>query len=144
MLWRVSCLIRSCSLCAVGYGFCCFSSSSTCASVFPWEITKAAHDIALEVAEGKLKAEDISEETLSEHMATAFMPDPELLIRTGGEERISNYLLWQIAYSELYFTETYWPDFDEEDLHKAIISYQSRQRRFGKTEKQIENENQQG
>ena len=67
-----------------------------------WEITKAAHDIALKVAEGKLKAEDISEETLSEHMATAFMPDPELLIRTGGEERISNYLLWQIAYSELY------------------------------------------
>ena len=105
-----------------------------------WEITKAAHDIALEVAEGKLKAEDISEETLSEHMATAFMPDPELLIRTGGEERISNYLLWQIAYSELYFTETYWPDFDEEGLHRAIADYQSRQRRFGKTEAQVEEE----
>ena len=108
-----------------------------------WEITKAAHDIALEVAEGKLKAEDISEETLSEHMATAFMPDPELLIRTGGEERISNYLLWQIAYSELYFTETYWPDFDEEGLHRAIADYQSRQRRFGKTEAQVEEEEKQ-
>ena len=66
------------------------------------------------------------------------MPDPDLLIRTGGELRISNYLLWQIAYSELYFCDTYWPDFKEEDLHKAIVSYQNRQRRFGKTEKQIE------
>ena len=108
-----------------------------------WEITKAAHDIALEVAEGKLKAEDISEETLSEHMTTASMPDPELLIRTGGEERISNYLLWQIAYSELYFTDTYWPDFDEEGLHRAIADYQSRQRRFGKTEAQVEEEEKQ-
>ena len=68
------------------------------------------------------------------------MPDPDLLIRTGGELRISNYLLWQIAYSELYFCDTYWPDFDEACLHEAIASYQSRQRRFGKTEEQVENE----
>ena len=69
------------------------------------------------------------------------MPDPDLLIRTGGELRISNYLLWQIAYTELYFTETYWPDFDENELHKAIESYQNRQRRYGKTGQQVENEN---
>jgi undecaprenyl diphosphate synthase len=68
------------------------------------------------------------------------MPDPDLLIRTGGEVRISNYLLWQCAYSEFYFCDTYWPDFGEADLHQAIISYQSRQRRFGKTEQQVENE----
>ena len=68
------------------------------------------------------------------------MPDPDLLIRTGGELRISNYLLWQIAYSELYFCDTYWPDFSVEDLHRAIESYQSRQRRFGKTEEQVEEE----
>jgi undecaprenyl diphosphate synthase len=73
-------------------------------------------------------------------MQTNFMPDPELLIRTGGELRISNYLLWQIAYSELYFCDTYWPDFDEAELHKAIASFQHRQRRFGKTEAQVESE----
>ena len=71
-------------------------------------------------------------------MATAFMPDPDLLIRTGGEERISNYLLWQIAYSELYFCDTFWPDFSEEELQRAIANYQQRQRRFGKTGAQIE------
>ena len=84
--------------------------------------------------------EDITEETISQHLATNFMPDPDLLIRTGGELRVSNYLLWQIAYSELYFCDTYWPDFMEEDLHKAIESYQNRQRRFGKTESQVEEE----
>ncbi len=73
-------------------------------------------------------------------MQTAFMPDPELLIRTGGEQRISNYLLWQIAYSELYFCDTFWPDFDEKELHRAIGSYQGRQRRFGKTGAQVEKE----
>lgn len=103
-----------------------------------WEITKVVADMAREVSEGKLAIGDISEETVSAHMQTNFMPDPELLIRTGGEKRISNYLLWQIAYSELYFCDTYWPDFDEEDLHKAIEDYQSRQRRFGKTEAQVE------
>ena len=89
-----------------------------------------------------IRPETITEEVISEHLETNFMPDPDLLIRTGGELRISNYLLWQIAYSELYFCDTYWPDFDEQDLQKAIASFQSRQRRFGKTEKQVEeNEN---
>ena len=84
----------------------------------------------------------VTEELLSKHMQTNFMPDPDLLIRTGGELRISNYLLWQIAYSELYFCDTYWPDFGEDDLQHAIYSFQKRQRRFGKTERQIEeNEN---
>ena len=106
-----------------------------------WEITKAVKDILQESATSPLAQEDITEEFISRHLTTNFMPDPDLLIRTGGELRISNYLLWQIAYSEFYFCDTYWPDFDEEALHKAIISYQSRQRRFGKTEEQVENEN---
>ena len=103
-----------------------------------WEITRAARMIAEEVKAGKVNPEDIDEEMLSRHMVTNFMPDPELLIRTGAEVRVSNYLLWQIAYSELYFCDTYWPDFMEEDLHEAIRCYQSRQRRFGKTEAQVE------
>ena len=105
-----------------------------------WEITKAAQELAREAAQGKITPDDITEETVSEHLATAFMPDPDLLIRTGGEQRISNYLLWQIAYSELYFCDTFWPDFSEADLHKAIASFQSRQRRFGKTGAQVEEE----
>lgn len=105
-----------------------------------WEITKAVKEISTLVAEGKAKADDINEDFISTHLVTSFMPDPDLLIRTGGELRISNYLLWQIAYSELYFCDTYWPDFAEADLHKAIASYQSRQRRFGKTEEQVEQE----
>lgn len=105
-----------------------------------WEITRAVKNISTLVAEGKLKTEGITEELISRNMTTNFMPDPDLLIRTGGELRISNYLLWQIAYSELYFCDTYWPDFAEEDLHKAIASYQNRQRRFGKTEEQVESE----
>jgi len=99
-----------------------------------WEITEAVRQI---VDEG---TKDITEETVSRHLTTSFMPDPDLLIRTGGELRISNYLLWQIAYAELYFCDTYWPDFDEAALHKAIESYQNRQRRFGKTEEQVEEE----
>ena len=105
-----------------------------------WEITNATRAIAAEVAEGKIALDDINEEILSRHMTTSFMPDPDLLIRTGGEQRISNYLLWQIAYSELYFCDTFWPDFDEEGLHRAIADYQRRQRRFGKTEAQVEEE----
>jgi undecaprenyl diphosphate synthase len=105
-----------------------------------WELQKAVRDIAHEVKEGTTALDDISEECISQHLETSFMPDPDLLIRTGGEIRISNYLLWQIAYSELYFCDTYWPDFNEADLHKAIESYQSRQRRFGKTEEQVEAE----
>ena len=120
-----------------------------------WEITEAVRQIVTEVndlelplpqnklkklATGGIRAEDITEEFISRHLCTNFMPDPELLIRTGGELRISNYLLWQCAYSEFYFCDTYWPDFDEEALHKAIADYQSRQRRFGKTEAQVEAE----
>lgn len=106
-----------------------------------WEITKVVSDIATDVKEGKLSIDSINETLLSQYMQTSYMPDPDLLIRTGGEYRISNYLLWQIAYSELYFCDTYWPDFGEEALHEAIASYQRRQRRFGKTEEQVENEN---
>ncbi|MGN0281219.1 MAG: isoprenyl transferase [Prevotella sp.] len=104
-----------------------------------WELTDAVKTIAREVSEGTLDISDITENTVSQHLATRFMPDPDLLIRTGGEVRISNYLLWQIAYSELYFCNTYWPDFSEADLHKAIACYQSKQRRFGMTEAQVEN-----
>lgn len=102
-----------------------------------WEITHAVQQIADKVQKGELQSEDISEESIQEHLATSFMPDPELMIRTGGEERLSNYLLWQCAYSEFYFTDTFWPDFKEEDLCKAIVDYQSRQRRFGKTGEQV-------
>lgn len=99
-----------------------------------WEITEATKQL---IAEGNT---NITEEDISKHLQTNFMPDPDLLIRTGGELRISNYLLWQIAYSELYFCNTYWPDFTEKELYKAIESYQNRQRRFGKTEAQVEEE----
>lgn len=104
-----------------------------------WEMTEAVRKIATEVKNGHLNEDEITEETISKFLQTNFMPDPDLLIRTGGEVRVSNYLLWQIAYSELYFCDTFWPDFDEECLHKAIINYQNRQRRFGKTEEQVEN-----
>ena len=104
------------------------------------ELTNVTQEIAQEVVDGKLKIEDITEDKINDYLWTNFMPDPDLLIRTGGELRISNYLLWQIAYSELYFCDTYWPDFMEEDLYKAIADYQNRQRRFGKTEAQIEAE----
>ena len=105
-----------------------------------WELTKAVREIAEEVKAGKMAADDVTEDTINSHLLTSFMPDPELLIRTGGELRISNYLLWQCAYSEFYFCDTYWPDFDEEALHRAIADYQGRQRRFGKTEAQVESE----
>lgn len=105
-----------------------------------WEIAEAVKNIAKGVKDGSINPDDITEQTVDRQMQTCFMPDPDLLIRTGGELRISNYLLWQIAYSELYFCDTFWPDFDEEALHKAIASYQGRQRRFGKTGEQIEAE----
>ncbi len=104
-----------------------------------WEITETMRDLAREVAAGNLKPEDITEETIAKNLRTNFMPDPELLIRTGGELRISNYLLWQCAYSELYFTDTFWPDFDEHALDLALEDYQSRERRFGKTSEQVQN-----
>lgn len=106
-----------------------------------WELAKAARAIAAKVKAGTMDEADITENSISEHLETAFMPDPDLLIRTGGELRISNYLLWQIAYSELYFCETYWPDFGEAELQTAIASFQKRQRRFGKTEAQVEDDN---
>lgn len=107
-----------------------------------WEITEAVRQIVGKAASqpGAVKAEDITEDYIARHLQTTFMPDPDLLIRTGGECRVSNFLLWQIAYSELYFCDTYWPDFSEADLQKAIESYQGRQRRYGKTEAQVENE----
>ena len=105
-----------------------------------WELTEATKQIAAKVQKGELSIDDIDENSINDSLCTSFMPDPDLLIRTGGEFRISNYLLWQLAYSELYFCDTYWPDFSEADLYKAIADYQGRQRRFGKTEKQVETE----
>ena len=102
-----------------------------------WEITEAARNISRAVAEGKMSADDISEETIGSFLATKDIPDPDLLIRTGGELRVSNFLLWQLAYAELYFTDEFWPDFGKESLYKAICNYQSRERRFGKTSEQI-------
>lgn len=105
-----------------------------------WELARASRLIAEDVRSGNLSPEDITEDTISHYLATEFMPDPELLIRTGGELRISNYLLWQCAYSEFYFTDQYWPDFNEESLRRAIADYQQRQRRFGKTGEQVSDE----
>ena len=102
-----------------------------------WEITDAMKQIADKVKRGELSADEITDKTIDSHLATNYMPDPELLIRTGGEIRLSNYLLWQCAYSELYFCDTYWPDFKEEELCKAICDYQRRERRFGKTSEQL-------
>ena len=102
-----------------------------------WEITEAVKKIARKVKEGNLSPEEITDQTIDRCLATHYMPDPDLLIRTGGEIRLSNYLLWQCAYSELYFCDTYWPDFREAELHKAIHDYQKRERRFGKTSEQI-------
>lgn len=104
------------------------------------EISQAAQKIAAQVQAGTLKIEDITEQTVTDNLLTAGMPDPELLIRTGGEQRISNYLLWQIAYSELYFCDTYWPDFGESEFYDAILDYQGRERRFGKTSEQVSTE----
>ena len=102
-----------------------------------WEITNAVKQIAEKVKSGELLIEQISEDCVSKFLNTNDMPDPELLIRTSGEERISNFLLWQLAYSEFYFTDKFWPDFGKEDLYSAIVSYQNRERRFGKTSEQL-------
>ena len=102
-----------------------------------WEITQAIKEIAKKAKEEKIEIEDIDDETMSQHLCTHYMPDPDLLIRTGGEVRLSNYLLWQCAYSELYFCDTYWPDFNKEEFCKAICEYQKRERRFGKTSEQL-------
>lgn len=102
-----------------------------------WEIADTMKRMAREVVKGNMKPEDITEDVVSAHLQTSFMPDPDLMIRTGGEQRISNYLLWQCAYSEFYFCDTFWPDFDEEELAKAIVDYQARERRYGKTSEQV-------
>ena len=102
-----------------------------------WEIVEASRRIAEKVANGEMSADEIDDRTVNEHLSTAGMPDPDLLIRTGGDLRISNFLLWQIAYSEIYITPTYWPDFSEADFKDAIESYAGRQRRFGLTGEQI-------
>lgn len=102
-----------------------------------WEITNAAKKIAIAVKDGKIDPEQITKHLFSEHLNTVTIPDPELLIRTSGEKRISNFLLWQIAYTELYFTEILWPDFGKNDLINAIIDYQNRERRFGKISEQL-------
>lgn len=102
-----------------------------------WEITEAARKLAAEAAEGRIKPSEITEETISARLATNFMPDPDLIIRTGGEFRLSNYLMWQASYSELYFTDVFWPDFNKEELCKAIYSFQQRERRFGLTSAQV-------
>lgn len=102
-----------------------------------WEITEAVRQIASRVSAGDLKADEITDHTVDGFLATHYMPDPDLLIRTGGEVRLSNFLLWQCAYSELYFCDTFWPDFKAEELCKAICDYQRRERRFGKTSEQI-------
>jgi undecaprenyl diphosphate synthase len=102
-----------------------------------WEIAEAAKQIATKVKEGAMEIADITENTISEHLATKNIPDPDLLIRTGGEYRISNFLMWQLSYAELYFTDTYWPEFREKNLHEAILDYQKRERRFGKTGDQV-------
>ncbi|MCQ2340908.1 MAG: isoprenyl transferase [Paludibacteraceae bacterium] len=103
-----------------------------------WEITHAMQQAATDVAQGKRDAASIDEQAVSDYMTTAGMPDPDLLIRTSGEYRISNFLLWQLAYAELYFTDKLWPDFCVEDFYAAIVDYQHRERRFGKTSEQLE------
>ncbi len=108
-----------------------------------WEITKAVRELARDASEGKLAWEDIDDRMISDRMETRRMPDPELMIRTGGEQRLSNFLLWQCAYSEFYFTDVYWPDFTIGEFHKAIADFQHRQRRYGKTGDQIIQESQQ-
>ncbi len=102
-----------------------------------WDIVEAVKKIAADCVEGKVSPESINGDMFSNYLSTANVPDPELMIRTSGESRISNFLLYQLAYSELYFTDVLWPDFDREELYKALISYQNRERRFGKTSEQV-------
>ncbi len=102
-----------------------------------WEITRAAQNLSKDVVSGSVKPEDVDEDLFQSYFVTNTIPDPELLIRTSGEYRVSNFLLWQIAYSELYFTPKFWPDFRKEDLYEAIVDFQNRERRFGKTSEQI-------
>jgi undecaprenyl diphosphate synthase len=102
-----------------------------------WEIVNAVKEIAAKIERKELTSAEISEDTINQHLCTATIPEPELMIRTSGEHRISNFLLWQLAYAELYFTDKFWPDFKKEDFYEAIIDYQNRERRFGKTSEQL-------
>lgn len=102
-----------------------------------WEITNAVKRIAAQVEQGQLQAAAIGQDLIAKHLSTSAYPDPELMIRTSGEHRISNFLLWQLAYAEFYFTDVLWPDFRKEELFKAVIAYQTRERRFGKTSEQL-------
>lgn len=104
-----------------------------------WDLAEAAKAIATDVVAGTVALDDINETLMNQHLVLADVPEPDLFIRTGGEQRISNFLLWQLAYTELYFTETLWPDFDGTALAEAITSYQGRQRRFGRTGEQVSN-----
>ena len=103
-----------------------------------WDLTQAIRRMAKEATEGHLNPDEIDDKTVSAFLSTAGMPDPELLIRTSGEQRISNFLLWELAYAELYFTPKYWPEFRKADLYEAIVNYQGRERRFGKTSEQLD------
>ena len=105
-----------------------------------WEITHALKNIIQDAQNNRLMMSDLNEELIPNYLSTAGIPDPDLLIRSGGERRLSNFLLWQLAYAELYFTDTYWPDFNDEHLYRAISDFQSRERRFGKTSDQIKKE----
>lgn len=102
-----------------------------------WDITQAVQNIANQVAEGKIKSNEISEDLINDQLSTASFPHPDLMIRTSGEHRISNFLVWELAYAEFYFTEVLWPDFRKENLYEAILDYQNRERRYGKTSEQI-------
>ena len=102
-----------------------------------WEITEAVKRLAREAVEKKINPDDITEAVVSDYLTTKGIPDPDLLIRTGGEQRVSNFLLWQLSYAEFFFTDVYWPDFREEELYGAILYYQRRERRFGKTSEQL-------
>ena len=104
-----------------------------------WDMTRAAQRLAQKVADGQMKPEEVTEEMIQQHTCISELPEPDLFIRTGGEKRISNYLLWQLAYTELYFTETLWPEFEDDDFDAALASFASRQRRFGRTGEQVEN-----
>ena len=105
-----------------------------------WDITQAARKLAIQVKNNTLNPEDINEDSIEQFLSMKDLPEPDLFIRTGGEKRVSNFLLWQLAYCEFYFTDALWPDFDKEHFQKAIDSFHSRQRRFGRTGDQLKEE----
>ena len=102
-----------------------------------WDMTQACQAVARKVANGEMRSEEIDEETINSHLCTSELPDPDLFIRTGGEQRVSNFLLWQLAYTEMYFCDTFWPDFDEQAFNDALEKFSTRERRFGRTGEQL-------